>query len=147
MTQIFHKHNQFGFKDVFRGNDSFFSDACFYSNLATRIFLRACLFCLDPDCCKSRFHPGTCVYSNLETKTLLQQSRDPNGIQIAVRAGSHPGTCVYSNLETKTLLQQSRDPKWDPDCCKSRFPPFYLCLQQSRDLLLQQCGSNGSILL
>ena len=58
----------------------------------------------------SRFHPGTCVYSNLETKTLLQQSRDPNGIQIAVRAGSHPGTCVYSNLETKTLLQQSRDP-------------------------------------
>ena len=60
------------------------SDAWFYSNLSTKIFLRACLFCLDPDCCKNRFHPGTCVYSNLETKTLLQQSRDPK---------------CYSNLE------------------------------------------------
>ena len=52
-------------------------DACIYSNLSTKIFLRTCLFCWDPDCCKNRFHPGTCVYSNLETKTLLQQSRDP----------------------------------------------------------------------
>ena len=52
-----------------------FLDACIYSNLSSKIFLRACLFCLDPDCCKNRFHPGTCVYSNLEIKPLLQQSR------------------------------------------------------------------------
>jgi hypothetical protein len=44
-------------------------DACFYSNLDTKIFLLACLFCWDPNCCK-RFHPGTCVYSNLETHNV-----------------------------------------------------------------------------
>ena len=54
------------------------TDACIYSNVSYKIFLRACLFCWDPDCCKSRFHPGNCFYSNLETKTLLQQSRDRN---------------------------------------------------------------------
>ena len=46
-------------------------DACIYSNLLSKIFLRACLFRWDPDCCKSRYQGGTCSYSNLESKNVL----------------------------------------------------------------------------
>ena len=63
-------------------------DACIYSNLLTKIFLRACLFRWDPDCCKSRYQGGTCSYSNLETKNVLNSRLLYVGIQIAVRAGT-----------------------------------------------------------
>ena len=83
--------------------------------------------CWDPDCCKHRYQGGTCSYSNLETKTLLQQSRDPNGIQIAVRAGFHPFTCVYSNLETccySNCCYSNVDPM-DLYCCNSNMEPVH----------------------
>ena len=89
--------------------------------------------CWDPDCCKHRYQGGTCSYSNLETKTLLQQSRDPNGIQIAVRAGFHPFTCVYSNLETccySNCCYSNVDPM-DLYCCNSNMEPVHSWSQYS----------------